>query len=90
MVGVGGGHCFLRVRPREFVSGLGRFYIKALAGVDLHLPDPMLPEEVDIILMADETLMQEKWGSIPGLVHPNDEHSRFKLVDRDRLHVFHL
>jgi hypothetical protein len=48
----------------------------ALAWIDLHFSDPMLPEQVDVVLMADESFVQEERGSIPGLVHSNDEHPR--------------
>ena len=33
--------------------------------------------------------MNEEWGSIPSLVHSNDEHSRLELVDRDGFHRSH-
>ena len=48
----------------------------------------MLSEQVDVFRMADEAFMEEERGSIPRLVHSNDEHPRFELIDRDRLHVF--
>ena len=50
----------------------------------------MLSEQVDVLGMADEAFMEKKGGSIPRLVHANDEHSQFELIDRDRFNVFHL
>ena len=39
--------------------------------------------------IADKAFMKEKGGAIPRLVHSNDEHSRFELIDRNRFYVFH-
>ena len=40
--------------------------------------------------IADEAPMKEEGGSIPRLVHSNDEHPRFELIYWNRFHVFHL
>ena len=50
----------------------------------------MPSEQVDVFHMADQTFMEEERGSIPRLVHSNDEHSRFELIDCNRFRVFHL
>jgi hypothetical protein len=49
----------------------------------------MLPEQVDVFRIADETFMEEEGSSVPGLVHFNNEHPRLKLVDRDGFYVIH-
>ena len=49
----------------------------------------MLPEEVDVFRMADESFMEEERGSIPRLVHSNDEHSGFELINRNGFQVSH-
>jgi hypothetical protein len=50
----------------------------------------MPSEQVDVLGMADEALMEEEGGPIPRLVHCNDEHPRFELIDQDRFYVSHL
>ena len=90
MVWLRGGSCALCVRRRRRYSWLIRLRIEALAGVYLQFSDPMLSEQGDVFCIADETFMEEKGGPIPRLVHSNDEHSRFELVDRNRFYLFHL
>jgi hypothetical protein len=48
-----------------------------------------LSEQVDVFRIADEAFMEEEGSSVPGLVHFNDEHPWFKLVNRDYFYVIH-
>ena len=49
----------------------------------------MSPEKINVLPVADEAFMEEEGGPMPRLVHSNDEHPRFELIDRDRFHGAH-